>query len=392
MSTSERRLRVALLGCGQIADAHLQEIARLPMATVEAVCDRYRDLAEQAAARFGVPRAYDNLDRMLDEIRPDVVHVTTPAHTHCELGLRLLQRDCHVYIEKPVTLNVAEFDRLLSAARSAQKCLTVGHDQLFDPIWLEARARVAAGDIGGVRHVESVLGYPLQGQFGSLVASDPGHWVRRLPGGLFHNTISHPLYRLTDLLPDEQLQVNAHWYARGSFEFPTELRVHLQGADASGSLLFDTGIESQRVTRIYGTAGLLEVDLDAQVIRRSSRARLPGAFGKIETPWRHWREGARNLRRNIGRFLRSDIHYFAGIGELCRRFYDSILHGGDPPIPYHEIRRVTALMDEIFDQCGRRAARVPAAPRNDSRASSAQSLYAERDQRTAAGNFAEALQ
>ena len=64
------RLNVALVGCGQIADAHLQEIRKISLAKLSAVCDVHRDLADQAAARFAVPRAFDSLDRMLAEARP----------------------------------------------------------------------------------------------------------------------------------------------------------------------------------------------------------------------------------------------------------------------------------------------------------------------------------
>ncbi len=350
---SNEPLGVAIVGCGQIADAHLQQIRRLPQASVVAVCDMHQDLADQAAARFDVPAAFNDLDRMLEQARPQVVHVTTPAHTHCGLATSLLQRGCHVYVEKPFTLNLAECDELLATAEAAGRMVTVGHDQLFDPIWLECRRRIEVGEIGVVRHVESVLGYPISGQFGSLVATDSDHWVHRLPGGLFHNTLSHPLYRITDLTGEESLEVDAHWFSHRA-GFPTELRAHFRSDSATACLTFATNIPPQRITRVYGDRGLLEVDLDGQVLRGSPRPRLPGAFGKLETPYRQWREASRNLRRNLWRFLRSDIHYFGGMHELCRRFYDAIRNRSAPPIPYREIRRVTAVMDDVFADCRRK--------------------------------------
>ena len=348
---TKRKLRVGIVGCGQIADAHLQEIAKLDNAEVVAACDMHRDLAMQAAARFGVPNVFECVDEMVDECRPDVVHVTTPAQTHHDLAVRLLQHGCHVYVEKPVAIHADEVESILAAATDANRLVCVGHDQLFDPTWIECRRRIDAGEIGDVRHVESVLGYPLSGQFGALVVSDPNHWVRRLPGGLFQNVISHPLYRITDLLLDGRPAVTAHWFARGGAAFPTELRAHLQGATMTGMLVFDTGIEAQRVTRIYGTAGCLEVDLDGQTIRRRQKARLPGAFAKIETPWRQWTEASRNLGRNLLRFARSEIHYFSGMRTLFDTFYQAIGVGGEPPISDAEILRVTQIMDAIFEEC-----------------------------------------
>ncbi len=352
MSNTRSTLRVALLGCGQIADAHLQEIRKIDGAELVAVCDVHRDLAEQAAARFDVPCVYTEIKQMLSDAKPDVVHVTTPAHTHCTLTTQLLEAGVHVYVEKPFTVDVPEAERVIDTAKRTGKMLCLGHDQLFDPIWLRCRELVEAGAVGEVSHVESVLGYPLSGQFGRQVTGDPNHWVQKLPGGLFQNTISHPLYRITDFLPDPQPITEAHWYGGSRHvSFPTEMVAHLRGETVTGSLLFSTKIEHQRITRVYGTRGALEVDFDAQVVRAIRQSRLPGAFGKLEMPWRQWREGARNLRRNLWRFLKSDIHYFAGMGNLFELFYQSIRDESPPPIAYDEMLRVTRLMDDLFRQC-----------------------------------------
>lgn len=350
-----KKLRVGLIGCGQIADAHLQEIRKIDGADLVAVCDVHQDLADQAAARFDVPRAFDNQTRMLSETTPDVVHLTTPAHTHAPIAMELLRAGVHVYVEKPFTVHPHEAETVLEVARDVGCRVCLGHDQLFDPSWIRCHEMVDAGVVGDVTHVESVLGYPLSGQFGRQVTSDPNHWVRKLPGGLFQNTLSHPLYRITDFLTDDRPELDARWFSGASgVSFPTEFIAHLRGERVTGSLLFSTRIESQRITRVYGTRGALEVDLDAQVIRVIRGSRLPGAFGKLESPWRHCREAMGNLRRNIWRFLKSDIHYFAGMRSLFEQFYRSIRDGGPPPISDREMLRVTWIMDELFRQCRER--------------------------------------
>jgi len=351
-----RRLRVALVGCGQIADAHLQEIRKLRSAELVATCDAHRDLAMQAAARFDVPAHFDDLAQMLDEARPDVVHIATPAHTHFDLARQCLQAGKHVYVEKPFTQTASEAETLVAIARERGLQVCVGHDQLFDPVWLQLKQRVAGGEIGRVTHVESVLGYPISGQFGSQVAGDARHWVRRLPGGLFQNTISHPLYRITEFLPDEEPEVVAAWARRAPFDFPTELNVVIRGGAVTGTLTFSSTIPSQRITRIYGATGGLEVDLDGQTIRSIGPSKAPGAFAKLLTPWKQWREAARSMRQNLWRFAKADIHYFAGLKGLCDRFYASILDGTSGPVEAGEIVRVTRLMDRIFSEARRRDA------------------------------------
>lgn len=366
MSSPNPSLRVALVGCGQIADAHLSQIRRIPFAEPVAVCDVYEDLAYQAAIRFGVPGQYTDIDRMVAETRPDVVHLTTPAQTHASLTRKLLNLGCHVYVEKPFTLDAGEAAELLACAAAANRLVCVGHDQLFDPAWLTAKEWIARGHIGEIRHIESLLGYPIDGKFGSLVAGDPSHWVRQLPGGLFQNTISHPLYRITDLLTDAGLDVAARWSTRTCFDFPTELQVHLQGRERTGSLTFSTFIPHQRITRIHGTQGSLEVDFDTQILRLSRRPRLPGAFGKLEAPYRQFGNSLSNLGRNVWRFARAEHHYFAGMRTLFERFYLAIQGSGALPIEPEEIHRVTRLMDQIFEQCrkqGVESANAVALPR-----------------------------
>lgn len=344
------KLRIALVGCGQIADAHLQEIRKLASAQIVATCDSLRDLAMQAAARFDVPAYFEDLATMLREAQPDVVHIATPAHTHFDLARLCLQAGKHVYVEKPFTQTAFEAEALIAIASERGLRICVGHDQLFDPAWLALRERVARGEIGSVTHVESVLGYPISGQFGSQVAGDPGHWVRRLPGGLFQNTISHPLYRITEFLSDDEPEVVAIWSRRAPFDFPTELNVVLRGTTVTGILTFSSTIPAQRITRVYGTTGALEVDLDGQIVRAIGPSKAPGAFAKLVTPWKQWREAGRSLRGNIWRFARADIHYFAGLKGLCQRFYASILEGTSAPIASDEIVRVTRLMERIFDE------------------------------------------
>ncbi len=362
MTSHTDKLKVALVGCGQIADAHLQQIKKIEGVELVAVCDREPDLARQAAERFEVPRRYTDFGEMLERERPDVVHVTTPVPTHAPLTVQALRAGVHVYVEKPFTLDAAEALDVLQVARRTGRLVCLGHDQLFDPLWLRCRHLCSERLIGEVRHVESVLGYPIDGPFGRLVSADPEHWVRRLPGGLFHNTLSHPLYRVTDFLLDEQPLVWAVWFSHDRrFDFPTELRVELVGRQVTGTVLFSSAVKPRhRLTRVYGTKGTLDVDLNGQVIRLERDASLPGALAKLEVPWRQWREAFGNLRRNVVRFWRGELHYFAGMETLFRLFYESVRSGSEPPVPYDEALRVTRILDAVFASCRENAAKVAA--------------------------------
>jgi predicted dehydrogenase len=353
-------LRIGLVGCGQIADAHLQQIRRVSNAETVAVCDIEPLLARQAAERFGVPMRFSNLNAMLHEAQLDVVHVTTPVHTHAPLAIQLLEAGVHVYVEKPFTLDAVEAREVIKVAEENERLVCLGHDQLFDLEWLRACEIVASGVLGEIRHVDSVLGYPINGPFGRHVVASPDHWVRQLPGGLFQNTISHPLYRITEFLDDEEPDIQASWFSQiEDIPFPTEMRANLKGKKVSGSLLFTSTMRPyQRLARLYGTEAGVEVDLNAQTVRFQRGDTLPGAFAKMEAPLRQLRESCGNLKRNVGRFLCGRLHYFEGMKRLFENFYDAVHEAStqetaevSPPVSHLEAVRVTAIMDRIFEQC-----------------------------------------
>jgi len=359
-----RKLRVGLVGCGQIADAHLWAIGTLDTAQLVAVCDHHADLARQAAARFNVLNAYDDVNKMLAAERPDVVHVTTPPRTHKDLALAALAAGAHVYVEKPIALNLHETEQLLAMAESAGRLVCVGHDQLFDPAWMECAALHANGALGQIVHIDSTLGYALDGPFGSLVQADPEHWARRLPGSVFHNTIPHAIYPVVELINDETFSVHAHSYASDRDQsYPTELRVQLQSQTASASIVLSCAMRPlPRLIKVYGTRCSAEVDLDARAVRRSTGLSLRGPFAKIEAPLRIGAQAHRLFWRSIWRFCRNELHYFGGMRNLLRLFYTAILKGHAPPIPYRQIRRVSALIDAVFGACQEPARDTELAP------------------------------
>ncbi len=124
-------LRIAIAGCGKIADQHAQAIRRLSGCEIVAACDREPLMAEQFCERFKVPQAFTDLAEMLEKAKPDVVHITTPAETHFALAKLCMERNCHVYVEKPFTLYAEEARQLVELAAQKGVKLTVGHNYRF---------------------------------------------------------------------------------------------------------------------------------------------------------------------------------------------------------------------------------------------------------------------
>lgn len=352
-------LKVAIVGCGKIADSHLAQIQRLPNCQVVAACDREELMAGQLCERFGVPNAFKDLGEMLRATRPDVVHITTPPQGHLPLAKQCLQSGSNVYVEKPFTLDTAEAEELIAEAERVGLRITVGHDDQFSHVARRLRAAIASGALGGKPvHMESHYCYELSGTYAKALLGDRNHWVRRLPGGLLQNIISHGVARIAEHLTGDNLKVIAHGFASpflrqlGDAEIVDELRVIIN--DDNRTTAYFTFSSQMRPAlhhfAVYGPKHGLLLDEDQQTLIKVSGDRLKSYAERFIPPLKLARQHASNVLHNFGIFLRRDFHFKSGMKFLIENFYASIREGKPLPIPYQEIILTSRLMDAIFDQ------------------------------------------
>jgi predicted dehydrogenase len=353
-------LSAVIVGCGQIADGHVEQLRKLPTAHVAAVCDREPLMAEQLAVRYGVPRFYADFDEMLEREHPDVVHITTPPQSHRALAIRAMDRGCHVYVEKPFAVNTAEARAIVEHAEKLGRKLTIGYTYAFDPPAVDLQAIVDAGRIGEPVHVESFYGYDLQGTYGKAIFGDARHWIHDLPGRLLQNNIDHLLNKIVPFLDDERPALHAVGWVRREQRYGDrrdeahdELRVMLTGAKVSAYATFSAHVRPpSHFLRVYGTKNSVSADFLSRMVTLGRASQLPSAIGRVATGFAQTFEHLRASTRNAGRFARSEFQFFAGLERLMALFYDSILHDGPPPIAHRDILRLSAWIDEIIAQIG----------------------------------------
>jgi len=155
-------LRVAIVGCGKVADQHIYAIQRISDCRIVAAVDRELLMARQLAERFNVPECFFDLNEMLHGCEPDVVHITTPPQSHFSLARQCLEFGSHVYVEKPFAVTANETEELIQFADSRGLRMTVGHNYQFTLEMLEMRRLVKQGFLGGKPvHLESYWSYDL---------------------------------------------------------------------------------------------------------------------------------------------------------------------------------------------------------------------------------------
>ncbi len=348
-------LRIGIVGCGKIADAHIEQIRAIGGAEVVALCDTEPLMARQLGARFGIASQYSNLVEMLGSQKLDVVHITTPPNSHVAIALQAIAAGCHVFVEKPFALDAAGGRTILEAARNAGRKVSINYWYNFEPPSDELRALIARGVLGEAVHVDSILGYDLSGDYGTAVLGDAGHWVHSLPGKLFHNVLDHVVSKMVLFLPDEEPTVSVLDYRRRPASgnavldaVADELRflVHAGSVSAFG-MISAQARPAAHLLRVHGTRNTIEVDYNNRTVALDKEQRFPSALGRLEPAFARAKEYRRSGWRNLRQFRKSEFHYFQGMRKLLEAFYTSIRQGTAPPIAYEEMLRVTTIIDRV---------------------------------------------
>lgn len=139
MSSSPKKLKVAVVGAGHLGRFHSQKFAKIPDCELIAVCDINAEQAAKVAEEVGtsVETDYKNLLG-----RVDAVMIATPTTHHYESAKFFLENGVHVQVEKPLTASVAEGRELCEIAAKNKLVLQVGHVERFNPALIAAKDKL----------------------------------------------------------------------------------------------------------------------------------------------------------------------------------------------------------------------------------------------------------
>ena len=248
------RVRIAIIGVGWWGTTgHLAPLSQDPAAEVVAVYSRTAAKAQAQAQRYGVPRWYDNVERMLDECSLDAVVVATTPNVHYAQAKLALERGLHTLVEKPFMLQAAHARELAEMANERGLLLSVAHPFLFSPTIMRARELVR-DRVGTVVAVNALFAQRVI----DLYRGDPGGLLRAWQGRA------------------EFQPPNASSYADPAVVGGGE--GHTQASHLVGTLLWVTGLRPQEVFAYMENADTQVDVVDALALRFEG-----GAVGTLLT-------------------------------------------------------------------------------------------------------------
>jgi len=149
------KIKVGLIGAGQIAFHNCDSIRAHPDAEVIAVADPSIDRAKALQEKYGLARAYDSAADMFTDADVDAVAIAVPNVFHASYAIAALQAGKHVMLDKPFALNYTEAESVAEVVRTTGKVFTVPMNMRFREEAQRARLLIDQGAVGDVYHAKA---------------------------------------------------------------------------------------------------------------------------------------------------------------------------------------------------------------------------------------------
>lgn len=197
------RKRICMIGAGRVGRLHTRSIAeRLGhRATVAALVDPNREIAQGLAADYGVGLVCASLDEALERATFDGAVITTPTFTHHRLAVRALESGLHVHLEKPMAMELQECREITAAVERAGVALQLGFMRRFDRDFIDAVDVLRSGAIGDPMIIKSLTHGP----------GLPPAWANdiRTSNGMLAEVNSHDLDAVSWFAASEPVEIHA---------------------------------------------------------------------------------------------------------------------------------------------------------------------------------------
>src|ERR1700691_1430184 len=165
------RIQVGFIGVGNRGDQVLDGFLAQKDADVVAICDLWQPYLDFASKKIGTsPKQFSDYRKLLDQKNIDAVVVATPDHWHALQMIHACQAGKDVYVEKPLSLCVAEGRRMVEAARKYKRVTQVGLMRRSGPKLKEAAEYLRGGGIG---KITSIRTFDIQNEWPNGLGNPP---------------------------------------------------------------------------------------------------------------------------------------------------------------------------------------------------------------------------
>ncbi len=180
-------VKAAVIGLGRMGISHMSIANTHPDVDLVGICDT-SSFVLSVLRKYSSTPCFDNYRKMLGQTQPDCVFIATPTASHADVLRQAMERDIHVFVEKPFCLRLEDGRQLVDMADRRRLANQVGYHLRFIAAFNEARRLLDEGAIGEVYHFTAET-------YGPLVLNTSSTWraKRSEGGGCLNDYASHAI-------------------------------------------------------------------------------------------------------------------------------------------------------------------------------------------------------
>ena len=359
--SAQQAITAAVVGAGRIAEEHLRFLSGSNLAQLAGICDSSPTMATLGAERFG-GSAFTDYQTMLNELKPDVVHVLTPPHTHVALTGNALEVGAHVIVEKPIAPTRAEFEGLWHRAEQHELLLIEDHNYRFNEPVCEIERLVREGKLGDIREVEVRMALGVRSAGNRYADENLPHPSHQLPAGVLHEFLTHLCYLALRFVPapteasgSEFDRVRAAWSNHGGgdlFKYD-DLDAIIVVGPVHVRIRFDAHSRPECLELVVrGTRGTARTDL----FQPHMLVNIPRSGPEQLTHLINQRLAGRELKRAARRNLVNKVMQwtpYEGLHTFLDLTYRSLQNRTEPPVTRDDMVRTIDLIEALLDEANR---------------------------------------
>ncbi len=332
-------LKIAIIGAGRIADAHMLGYKALgDKVKIVAVVDENKELAKEKAHLWGAEQYFEDYKKALTRNDIDAVDICLPHHLHLSVALDCIKANKHVLIEKPLARNIEEAQIIGDAVHRSGITFMVAHNLLFNPILRKAKELIDKGYIGSVQFLKAY-----SAGFFLFLENDFRLSLEKTGGGVFIDTGAHFVYMARELAGE----IKSVFGMTGRL-----MRKEMEGEDNAFVLIeFESGALGELTTsysaripgwrlgfpagwdqtfHIYGTEGAIRFNLpDSRIWVYSEKSDVPQEVAG-------WSE------------LRLGVTYDSAFEYEVKHFVECLLENKTPKVTVDDGIRVIKIIDAVY--------------------------------------------
>lgn len=325
-------MRVSVIGCGNIAHVHLEVLNAMEGIEISSVADIVEQRADKLAEKYNCKAYYDYI-KMLDEDKPEAVHICTPHYLHVQMAVEAMSRDIHVLCEKPCAMNTEELSKLKMAQLMSTCEFGVCFQNRYNSSVITVKNLIDSGAYGAIKAARAIVQWHRDEDY----YSDDWHGtLKKEGGGVVINQGIHTQDLLRYLIGSDIVGVTGHIandHLKGVIE--VEDTAHARFVFANGVVaLYDA-------TTAFGVDSRVLIDLvceKATVRIEGNHAYIVHDDGEIEP-----------IAIDENTTHRGKKYWGRGHEALIRDFYDHIENGEHFPIDSHEGGKAVEEFTAIYE-------------------------------------------